>query len=82
MYFVYLLRNPQGRLYVGQTRDLAQRLRQHRQGESRWTKAYGPWELVLQEAYASRAEAMRREKALKSGRLNQELRANLKADDQ
>ena len=31
------------------------------------TKSYRPWELVAREEYKSRAEAMRREKWLKSG---------------
>ena len=74
MHTVYVLKNPQGRLYIGQTENLAQRLAQHQNGKARWTKTRGPWKLVPQEAYPSRAEAMRRERALKSGRLNQELR--------
>jgi len=37
--------------------------------------------LVLNESFATRSEAMKREKALKSGRLNQELRAKATAGD-
>ena len=74
MYYLYVLVNPSGRIYIGQTDDLDHRLEQHQNGEGGWTRWRGPWELVLQEAFATRAEAMRREKALKSGRLNQELR--------
>src|SRR2546426_656575 len=79
---VYVLRNPQGRLYIGQTRNLERRLAQHESGEARWTKTRGPWQLVLKEVYPSRAEAMRRERALKSGRLNQELRNRFANDSQ
>ena len=74
MYYLYVLVNPSGRIYIGQTDNLDYRLEQHQNGEGGWTKSRGPWELFLHENYATRAEAMRREKALKSGRLNQELR--------
>jgi putative endonuclease len=75
-YVVYVLRNREGRLYIGQTSDLERRLVEHRAGEGGWTGRAnrGPWELVEAEEYGTRAEAMAREKALKSGRLNQELR--------
>ena len=77
---VYVLRNPEGRLYIGQTRDLEQRLAQHERGDARWTKRRGPWKLVHRENFGTRAEAMARERALKSGRLNQELRGRLTAE--
>jgi putative endonuclease len=73
-YVVYVLRNGEGRLYVGQTDDVERRVEQHNMDESRWTAGKGPWELVHMEEYPTRADAMRREKALKAGRLNQELR--------
>ena len=69
--------NPEGRLYIGHTNDLATRIERHDSGDSRWTSTRGPWKLVLQEEYPTRSDAMRRERALKSGRLNQDLRARL-----
>jgi len=77
MFNVYVLTNRQGRLYIGYTEDLATRLKRHEAGDSRWTSSRGPWRLVLHEEYATRSEAVRRERALKSGRRNQELRAKL-----
>jgi len=74
MFFVYVLQNSEGRLYVGFTTDLERRLRQHQQGEAGWTRGRGPWELALCEMFTDRAEAMRRERSLKSGKANQELR--------
>ena len=74
---VYVLQNDQGQLYIGHTADLARRMAQHAAGESRWTASRGPWELALTESFPSRAEAARRERALKSGRANQELRERL-----
>ncbi len=73
MHFVYVLKNPRGQLYVGQTNDLARRLEEHNSGLSRWTRGRGPWVLVFREDYPTRAEAMRREKELKTGRARQDL---------
>ena len=77
MYFVYVLRNPEGRLYIGFTADLERRLQQHQEGKAGWTRGRGPWELVLSETFANRTEAMRRERSLKRGKANQELRKQL-----
>ena len=74
---VYVLRNPGGQLYIGQTESLERRVAAHNAGVSRWTAGRGPWELVYREDFATRSEAIRRERALKSGRLNQELRVRL-----
>ena len=71
---VYVLQNGSGRLYIGHTEDIPRRLSQHNARKGGWTAAHGPWVLVHRESFATRAEAMRREKALKSGRSNQELR--------
>ena len=80
MFTVYVLRNAAGTLYTGQTRDLQRRLAEHQAGAARWTRGRGPWELVLAEEFATRAEAMRRERQLKSGRLHQVLRSRLGQD--
>ena len=74
IYFVYVLRNPEGRLYIGFTTDLNRRVRQHQDGEGGWTRSRGPWELVHHEVFDNRSEAMRRERNLKRGKTNQELR--------
>jgi putative endonuclease len=74
LYFVYVLRNAEGRLYVGFTTDLERRVRQHQEGEGGWTHSRGPWELIQFEGFTRRAEALRREHSLKRGKANQELR--------
>jgi putative endonuclease len=60
-----------GKTYVGQTNDLAGRLRQHNDPEANrslyTTKHRGPWVLAHAEEYASRRDAMARERFLKSG---------------
>ena len=74
---MYVLRNPEGLLYIGFTTDLPRELRQHQGIEGRWIEGKGPWKLVLNEEFADRSLAMRREKALKSGKDNEELRRKL-----
>ena len=77
MYYVYVLRNPSGRLYIGSTENLEKRVMRHKSGGVRWTSEHGPWELVYTETYNTRSEAMKRERILKSGIANQSLRAFL-----
>jgi putative endonuclease len=67
-FFVYILRGERtGHLYTGYTKNVTQRLGQHSEGLTKSTKNRGPWKLVHPEEFATRAEAMRREKFLKSG---------------
>jgi putative endonuclease len=73
MFFVYVLRNEKGRLHTGFTSDLVHRLGQHNDGVTKSTKNRGLWRLIYQEEYKTRAEAMRREKFLKSGQGRVEL---------
>jgi predicted GIY-YIG superfamily endonuclease len=67
-YVVYMLRFSDNSLYIGQTNNLQGRLRSHRYGASKaakFTTDHGDFELVYQESYGSRVEAMRRERQLK-----------------
>ena len=80
LFHLYVLRNPEGRLYVGVTSDLSRRLSEHNQGMTRWTSGRGPWRLVYHEEFETRAGALRRERQLKGGRANQELRSRLVED--
>jgi putative endonuclease len=65
---VYLLRCADGTLYTGITTDVARRLAEHNAGlakGARYTRARLPVELAYVETAASRAEATRREAAIK-----------------
>jgi predicted GIY-YIG superfamily endonuclease len=62
-----VLRNREGRLYIGSTGDLRRRLAEHQEGRSRWTRNRGPWQLVHYESFPNRSGATRRERQLKSG---------------
>ena len=70
-FFVYVLQNPDGKLYIGQTDDLKRRSIQHNDPMhtlTRTTKRFrGPWNVVYSEVLSSRSAALAREKALKSG---------------
>ena len=71
-YFVYvLISESTGRRYVGQTDDLNRRLAEHNSPEHNLakftTKHPGPWRLAHSEELSTRAEAMRRERWLKTG---------------
>jgi len=70
-YFVYILQNPKGKLYIGQTNNLKRRLEEHNNPhyiKSYYTKRIkGPWKLIYNEEYKTRSESVLREKYLKSG---------------
>jgi len=67
-YFVYILRFSNNTLYIGQTNNLNQRLKDHKnktQRASKFSKENGEFKLVYQENYETQLESMRREKQLK-----------------
>ena len=75
MFTVYVLRSRRtGRLYTGSTANLELRLAQHNSDLSISTKHRGPWDLVYRESFPSLAEAVRRERSLKSGKGRAELK--------
>lgn len=64
---VYILRNSANRLYIGYTKDLSQRLKDHDSSchGAKFVKDYSSFHLVYTETYGTQLEAMRREKQLK-----------------
>ena len=65
-WIVYMLECTDGTLYTGITNNLGQRMAAHAAGKgARYTKGRGPFRLVYREVYQSRAEASRRETAIK-----------------
>ncbi|HEX2100553.1 MAG TPA: GIY-YIG nuclease family protein [Candidatus Synoicihabitans sp.] len=64
--FVYILECPDGTFYVGQSRDLRERLRKHRLGlGSKHTQDHPVIRLVYVEGPLAPIEAVRRERQLK-----------------
>lgn len=78
-YYVYILQSlkDQG-LYIGYTKDLRRRLKQHNGGADSYTKKYMPWQLIHYEAYRNEDDARRREKYLKTSQGSRLLKRMLK----
>ncbi|MFZ9587707.1 MAG: GIY-YIG nuclease family protein [Crocinitomicaceae bacterium] len=70
MYFVYVLYSEKANCkYTGYTEDLTRRLNEHNQEIlGKFTKGKGPWILIYHEEFATRKEALLREKELKTGK--------------
>ena len=65
--FVYVLICSDGRLYIGSTRDLDNRIDAHRNGRVKTTKSRRPIILVYTEELPTYTDARKRESYLKSG---------------
>ena len=77
---MYLLENPAGRFYVGQTDDLNRRVEEHNDpasAKSKFTPKNSPWTLVWHEAHPTRAAAMARERQIKAMKSARWIRENL-----
>jgi putative endonuclease len=67
MYTLYILHSCLlDRYYVGYTNDIIRRLEEHNRIKGKFTDAGIPWALVYSESFASKKEAMHREKFIKS----------------
>jgi predicted GIY-YIG superfamily endonuclease len=66
-WYVYLLRCCNGKVYVGCTSNLDDRLRRHRDGEVSFTKRLLPVELICYTAFPDKYTAFTIERYLKSG---------------
>ena len=80
MHHIYVLENSLGRWYIGQTNNLGYRFARHNNGEVKSTKNGRPWKIIYTEKFATRAEAMRREEFLKSGKGRNFLKTILQKD--
>ena len=66
-FFFYVLFCADGTLYGGFTVDLAQRVATHNAGKgAKYTKIRRPVELVYQETYSTKSEALKREYEIKT----------------
>lgn len=67
-FYTYVLRSlKDGKLYIGWTDDLKSRINKHNKGLVTNTKSRIPFELLYYEACKSKENAVKREKALKTG---------------
>ena len=66
-YYVYIILCRGGSYYTGYTKDLDSRLKLHVNGTgARYTRLHKPKKLVYFEQFSSRAEAMKRERKIKT----------------
>ncbi len=77
MIYVYVLRCGDGTIYIGQTQDVEERLKRHRDGKVSWTMSRLPVELLRTWEFASRVEARAHEKKLKTGYGREWIKRNL-----
>jgi putative endonuclease len=70
MFKVYVLYSEiHKKIYIGFTSNLEQRLKSHNELATKgYTLKFRPWNLVLQEEFETKREAMKREKQLKSSK--------------
>lgn len=77
--YVYILESRlNNNLYVGVSRDLKKRLKEHNDGLNQSTKSFRPWKIIHYEAYLNKRDADRREKYLKTSQGSRLLRRMLK----
>jgi len=82
MYTVYAIYNSKhARIYIGQTRDLVERLKMHNERALKgYTSRYdGNWELIYSEELNTRSEALIRERQLKSYQGRQFIKQHIRA---
>lgn len=65
MYYVYLLKDSNGKVYIGRSDDLKTRLKAHLNKKVYTTKKYIDPKLIYYEAYNGRELSKEREKKLK-----------------
>ena len=65
-YSIYILKNKDGRHYIGMSHEVERRLESHNRGRVRSTKPYRPWVIAYVEKCGNRLDARNREVLLKS----------------
>jgi putative endonuclease len=75
--YVYVLQLANKKLYVGSTKDLRRRLKEHTAGKVSFTQPLLPVRLIYYEAYLESSDARTREKYLKTGNGRRQLRKQI-----
>jgi len=81
MYTVYAYNKAYNKLYIGQTKNLEDRLQLHNQGAFKgYTSRFkGSWIVIYSEEHSTRKESLKREKQLKSFRGREFVRSYIPA---
>jgi len=67
MYVYIIISQIDGRRYIGKTKDLGKRLKEHNSGKSPHTSKYKPWEISIAIYFEDKNKADAFERYLKSG---------------
>lgn len=78
MYYVYVLRDKEGKLYVGRTENLSRRVKEHEGGRVHTTARFDESALIYYECFVSEKDATRREDYLKTTKGKQGLKLILR----
>ena len=74
-HFVYIVRCSDNSLYTGYTNNIEARINKHNAGKgAKYTKIRRPVELVYQETYTTKSEALKREYEIKTYTRQQKLK--------
>ena len=66
-HYIYIVRCKGGSLYTGYAKDIEQRIAKHNSGQgAKYTKIRRPVELVYQEMFNTKSEALKREYEIKT----------------
>ena len=67
MFYTYILQSQStGKLYIGSTQNLEERIKRHNSGGSNYTRNKGPWILLFSMNFETRSEAASLEYKLKT----------------
>ena len=67
MYYAYLLKLSNNKIYTGSTKDLKQRIADHNEGKNISTKPFRPIKLVYYCAFPTKTQGLKFELYLKTG---------------
>jgi putative endonuclease len=69
MFYTYILQSQStGKLYIGSTQNIEERIKRHNSGRSNYTRNKGPWIILFSIIFDSRSEAISLEYKLKAGK--------------
>ena len=75
MWYVYILYSQKiDKKYIGFTKNLKQRIKEHNSGKSDFTSKGGSWKLIYYESFVSEKDARAEELFLKSGKGRERLK--------
>ena len=66
MFYVYVIQNGKGDIYKGHSDDIQKRISEHNRGDTKSTRKANDWQLKYSETFATREEAIKREKYFKT----------------